>query len=115
MAGERDEILAHLRELAELTVLDEQNPQSFRARAYDNAINALSRCGDEIVRMSKAELKAIGGVGAGMADKIRELLDTGKIAKLEELRKQYPPAYVELSRIPGLGPKRWRGCARSWT
>lgn len=33
MAGERDEILAHLRELADLTVLDEQDPQSFRARA----------------------------------------------------------------------------------
>lgn len=106
MAGERDEILAHLRELAELTVLDEQNPQSFRARAYDNAINALGARGDEIARMSKAELKAIDGVGAGMADKIRELLDTGKIVKLEELRKKYPPEYVELSKIPGLGPKR---------
>jgi DNA polymerase (family 10) len=106
MAGERDEILAHLRELAELTVLDEQNPQSFRARAYENAINALGACGDEIARMSKAELKAIDGVGAGMADKIREFLDTGKIAKLEELRKKYPPEYVELSKIPGLGPKR---------
>lgn len=106
MAGERDEILAHLRELAELTVLDEQNPQSFRARAYENAINSLSGRGDEIVRMSKAELKAIDGVGASMADKIRELIDTGKIAKLEELRKKYPPAYVELCRIPGLGPKR---------
>jgi DNA polymerase (family 10) len=106
MAGERDEILAHLRELAELTVLDEQNPQSFRARAYENAINSLSARGDEVVRMSKAELKAIDGVGASMADKIRELLDTGKIAKLEELRKKYPPAYVELCRIPGLGPKR---------
>ncbi|HWN68251.1 MAG TPA: DNA polymerase/3'-5' exonuclease PolX [Haliangium sp.] len=106
MAGERDEILAHLRELAELIVLDEQNPQSFRARAYDNAINALSARGDEIARMSKAELKALDGVGASMADKIRELLDTGKIAKLEELRKKYPPEYVELSKIPGLGPKR---------
>lgn len=106
MAGQRDEILAHLRELAELTVLDEQNPQSFRARAYENAINALGACGDEIARMSKAELKAIAGVGAGMADKIRELIDTGKIAKLEELRKKYPPEYVALSRIPGLGPKR---------
>jgi DNA polymerase (family 10) len=106
MAGERDEILAHLRELAELTVLDEQNPQSFRARAYENAVNALGACGDEIARMSKAELKAIDGVGASMADKIRELIDTGKIAKLEELRKKYPPEYVELSKIPGLGPKR---------
>jgi DNA polymerase (family 10) len=106
MAGERDEILAHLRELAELTVLDEQNPQSFRARAYEHAINGLSACGDEVARMSKAELEKIEGVGKSTAEKIRELLDTGKIAKLEALRARYPPAYVALSRIPGLGPKR---------
>lgn len=105
MAGERDDIIAYLRELAQLTVLDEQNPQSFRGRAYENAINALSAYGNEIARMSKAELKAIDGVGAGMADKIRELIETGKITKLEELRAKYPPAYVELSKIPGLGPK----------
>lgn len=105
MAGERDDIIAYLRELAQLTVLDEQNPQSFRARAYENAINALGAYGNEVARMSKAELKAIDGVGASTADKIRELIETGKITKLEELRAKYPPAYIELSKIPGLGPK----------
>lgn len=106
MAGERDHIVAHLQELAELTVLDEQNPQSFRARAYDNAVHALGAHGDEIATMSQAELVAIEGVGASTAAKIRELLDTGKIAKLEALRAKYPPAYVELARVPGLGPKK---------
>ncbi|WP_045119687.1 DNA polymerase/3'-5' exonuclease PolX [Haliangium ochraceum] len=105
MAGERDDVVEHLRELVQLTVLDEQNPQSFRARAYESAIQGLSSHGDEIAQMSVRELKAIDGVGASTAAKIRELLDTGAIDKLEKLRAKYPPAFVELSRIPGLGPK----------
>ena len=39
------------------------------------------------------------------AKKIREFFQTGRIAKLEELRKKYPPEFVELGKIPGLGPK----------
>jgi DNA polymerase (family X) len=44
-------------------------------------------------------------VGASTADKILEFQQTGKVAKLETLREKYPPAFVELTRIPGLGPK----------
>ncbi|MCG8421085.1 MAG: DNA polymerase/3'-5' exonuclease PolX [Proteobacteria bacterium] len=105
MAGQRDEILAMLRELAELTVLDEQNPQSFRVRAYENAFSGLQRRGDEIAAMSRAQLQKIDGVGKSTADKIREYFDTGRVAKLEALREKFPPALVQLSKIPGLGPK----------
>ena len=94
-----------LRELAELTVLDEQNPQSFRVRAYENAFSGLQRRGDEIAAMSRAQLQKIDGVGKSTADKIREYFDTGRVAKLEALREKFPPALVQLSKIPGLGPK----------
>ena len=105
MAGEKDEVLALLRELAELTVLDEGTPQSFRVRAYENAIQGLEGRGDEIATMSKSALTKIQGVGKSTAEKIREYFDTGSIAKLDKLRKKFPPAYVQMSRIPGLGPK----------
>lgn len=105
MAGEKDEVIALLRELAELTLIDEQDPQSFRVRAYENAIHGLASHGDDIVSMSKAALVKIPGVGKSTAEKIREYAETGKIEKLEALRAKYPPSFVELSKIPGLGPK----------
>jgi DNA polymerase (family 10) len=74
-------------------------------RAYDNARRALEAHGGDITTLSVAELTKIGGVGKATATKIRELIETGSVAKLEALRAAYPPSVVELSRIPGLGPK----------
>ncbi len=105
MASARDEIIALFREYAELTALSEENPQSFRVRAYENAIHGLEGHGNEIRDMTEGQLGKISGIGKSTAKKIREYFDTGKIEKLEALRSKFPPAYVQLSRIPGLGPK----------
>src|SRR5262245_54282565 len=94
-----------LRELAELTMLDEGDPQSFRVRAYENAAHAIAAQATDLGRLTVKELLAIENIGKGTADKIRELLETGKVAKLEALRAKHPPSVVALLRIPGLGPK----------
>jgi DNA polymerase (family X) len=104
MTTTRD-VLAMLAELATLTRLEEESPQSFKVRAYDNARRALEAHGGDITTLSVAELTKIGGVGKATATKIRELIETGSVAKLDALRAAYPPSVVELSRIPGLGPK----------
>lgn len=100
-----DEIRAVLRELGELTVLDEQSPQAFRARAYERAGQALENVSTEVADMSLDELQALPNVGKSIAAKIREYVTTGAIEKLEALRAKFPPDVVQLSRIPGLGPK----------
>lgn len=105
MAGEKADIIALLRELIELTTLDEGSPQSFRVRAYENAIHGLEGIGDEVASMSRSALVKLPGVGKSTAEKINEYFQTKRIAKLDKLRANYPPAYVALSRIPGLGPK----------
>src|SRR6185295_11599849 len=104
MAG-NDSLAALFRELVQLTVLDEGSPNSVRARAYENALEAITSHRGELGALSERELKAISGIGESTAKKIREFYDKGTIAKLESLRLQYPPAFVELSRIPGVGPK----------
>ncbi|MEZ5341121.1 MAG: DNA polymerase/3'-5' exonuclease PolX [Acidimicrobiales bacterium] len=104
MATTRD-ILAMLDELAKLTTLEEESPQSFKVRAYENAKLGLEADGRDLVDLSMAELTKIKGVGKATASKIRELVDTGSVEKLEGLRALYPPAFVELAKIPGLGPK----------
>lgn len=92
-------------ELARLTTLEEESPQAFKVRAYENAVAGIEAHPDELEGLTKAELTKIKGVGAATADKILELAKTGKVAKLETLRAKYPPSFVELTKIPGLGPK----------
>jgi DNA polymerase (family 10) len=92
-------------ELAKLTALEEGSPQAFKVRAYENAVAGIEAYSGDIDGLTKAELTKIKGVGAATADKILELGATGKVAKLEALREKYPPAFVELTKIPGLGPK----------
>ena len=94
-----------LAELAELTVLDEGDPNSFRVRAYESAAQSIKAHGSDLGTLSVADLQKIDGVGKSTAEKIRELIETGKVAKLEVLRAKHPPSVVALLRIPGLGPK----------
>lgn len=99
------QILDALKELQLLMTLEEGSPQAFRVRAYDNAIQGLESTTADVGAMTDAELVALKGVGKSTASKIRELIDTGTIKKLEGLREKYPAEFVNLTRIPGLGPK----------
>ncbi|MFT7597701.1 MAG: DNA polymerase (family 10) [Acidimicrobiales bacterium] len=106
-AGSRStaDVLAVLAELARLTTLAEESPQSFKVRAYENAAQALEGQASDITGLSVGELTKIKGVGKATASKVREFIDTGSVEKLEVLRREFPPSVVELSRIPGVGPK----------
>ncbi|MCP3989139.1 MAG: DNA polymerase/3'-5' exonuclease PolX [Actinomycetia bacterium] len=99
------DVLAMLDELIALTALDEESPQSFKVRAYENAKLSLEGLGTDVTGLSATELTKIKGVGKATATKIKQLVDTGTVTKLEQLRERYPPSFVEMSRIPGLGPK----------
>ena len=94
-----------LRELADLMKLAEGSAQSFRVRAYEKAVDAVRNIPGPIQDMTDKELQSVDGIGKSTANKIREYVDTGLIARLETLRKEYPPDLVELTRIRGLGPK----------
>ena len=98
-------ILGMLAELARLTALEEGSTQSFKVRAYENAIHGIEGYPGEIAALNAAELVEVKGVGASIAARIREFIETGRVAKLDELAARYPPPFVELLKIPGLGPK----------
>jgi DNA polymerase (family 10) len=108
MADTKQDVLDMLRDLAELTALDEADPQSFRVRAYESAAQAVSAQATDLGRLTPRELQQIHGVGKSTADKIRELLETGRVAKLDALRAKYPRSFVALLRIQGVGPKALR-------
>jgi DNA polymerase (family X) len=97
-----------LRDLTELTLLEEGDPQSFRVRAYENATQAISAEATDLGRLSLKDLQKIRGVGKSTAEKIRELFETGHVGKLELLRQKYPRSLVALLRLQGVGPKALR-------
>ncbi len=104
MAWANEEIAGLLREYAELTQIT--GGDVFRARNYEKAARSVRGWADDISRLDVKALRAIPGVGASIAAKIAEFRDTGSIAALEELRARIPAGVLELTRVPGLGPKR---------
>ena len=92
-------------EMAKLTKIADGSTQSFRARAYESAAKTLEGLPDPAEEMSQAELLELKGIGKASVSRIAEFNDTGVVEKLEELRATFPPDFLELVRIPGLGPK----------
>ncbi len=91
-------------ELAELLEFKGENP--FKLRAYHNASRALQNLAEDIeVVAREGRLQEIPGVGEGIAKKIVEYLETGRMAKYEEARKGLPEGVLRMMQIPGLGPK----------
>jgi DNA polymerase (family 10) len=101
----KQDVLDMLRELAELTMLEEADPQSFRVRAYESAAHAIAAQATDLGKLTVKELLKIQGVGKSTADKIRELIDHGRVDKLEALRAKHPAAIVGMLRVQGIGPK----------
>jgi len=90
-------------EIATLLRLAGDDP--FRVRAYERSADAIRATTKDLSTLSPSELAGIKGIGASTASKITEYLETGTIRLLAQLREQVPPGMVELTRIPGLGPK----------
>ncbi|MGH3253884.1 MAG: DNA polymerase/3'-5' exonuclease PolX [Streptosporangiaceae bacterium] len=99
-----EEVAGLLREYAELTQITGGDP--FRVRNYEKAARSVRGWADDISGLDAKGLQAIPGVGASIAAKIAEYLQTSSIGALDELRGRIPKGVLELTRVPGLGPKR---------
>src|SRR5215467_12240027 len=104
MAWFNEEVAGLLREYAELRQIT--GADGFRARNYEKAARSVRGWGDDIGQLDATALRAIPGVSASIAAKIAEYRDSGSIRALDDLRAKIPPGVLELTRVPGLGPKR---------
>lgn len=101
------EIAGVLNELADLLEFQGANP--FRVRAYRQAARTVEACPESLAERHgdpARPLTDLPGIGDDLAGKIGQLLDTGRIDLLEQLRAELPPTVLDLLRVPGLGPKR---------
>lgn len=78
-----------------------------RVLAYQRAAESIQELGRDINQVYAAgELTGIPNIGKTLAEKIEELLTTGKLAFYEKLSEEIPPSLTEMLRVEGLGPKR---------
>jgi DNA polymerase (family X) len=101
------EIAEAFEELASLYELD--GAVVYRVVAYRNAAKAIRDAGVSVEEMARqGRVDELSGVGKTIAEKIDALLETGSIPSADKLKARIPPGLVEITRIPGLGPKRAR-------
>jgi DNA polymerase (family X) len=94
-------------ELADLLEFRGENP--FRIRAYRGGARAIRNLDEPvsaIVNDPARNLADLSGIGKTLAEKTDELLRTGTLAQLMELRALVPDVVIDMSRIPGLGAKK---------
>jgi DNA polymerase (family 10) len=81
----------------------------FRIIAFQNAADSVRELGQPIQAIhAEGNLKKIPNVGAGIAGLIQELLETGAVQEIEEMKAQVPIGVVEMMQVPDMGPKKAR-------
>ncbi len=92
--------------LADLLEISDENP--FRIRAYRNASRTVGGLAESVADKIAAgdDLSKLPEIGADLAGKIRQIVETGSLDQLEELEKKMPPSLSAILRVGGLGPKR---------
>jgi DNA polymerase (family 10) len=102
------EIARNLEEIADLLAV--QGANRFRIRAYRTAAQSINTLPHDVASMvtEGADLTDLPGIGKDIAGKIQELVETGSLAQLEELRQDTSPDLANLLTVSGLGAKRVR-------
>lgn len=100
-------IAAAFDELGDLYELD--GAVIHRVLAYRNAAKAVRDATVSVSALTRdGRVTTLPGIGKTLEEKLRALLETGTIPAAEKLRAKYPPGLIDLTRLPGLGPKRAR-------
>lgn len=103
----RDAIADLLTEISRMLELKGENP--FKIRAYTNAARAVEMfSGDLQKEAEEGRLAKIDGIGKAIAEKLTELITTGRMTYYVELKEEFPPDIFELFDLPGLGAKKIR-------
>ena len=87
-------------------LLEIKGENFFKIRAYREAVRQLDNLTTEVEELiHEGKLKDVPGIGAAIEQKIDEYVTTGQLEFLARLEAEIPPALLELTRVPGLGPR----------
>ena len=88
-------------------LLDLSGASFYTSRAYRRAAETIRSTQAPIAELVAADrIQELSGIGPGIAGRLRELVETGRIAELDELEREVQPELVGLGRFLGVTPKR---------
>src|SRR6476659_7329228 len=89
------------------SLLDLAGSDAFASRAYRRAAGTVRETAVPVEGLVRAgRVRELRGIGPGIARRLEELVDTGRIAELDELEQEVRPELIGLGRLIGVGPKR---------
>lgn len=106
MSVQNAEIQAIFEQVADLIEIKGENP--FRVRAYREAARVIGGMSEQMAKLVREgrDLTQYRGIGKDLAEKITEIVETGKLSFLEDLKAELPGSLLDLLEIPDLGPKK---------
>jgi DNA polymerase (family 10) len=99
------DVVRTLERIADLLEIRGEN--TFKVRAYRLAASQVENLGTSLLDIAASEggLRSVDGFGSAIADKMAELIATGRSSYLERLEAEVPPTLVDILAIPGMGPR----------
>ena len=87
-------------------LMDIHDENTFKAKTYSVVTYKITQLTVELQTLSEESISKINGIGEAIAQKIIEILSTGKMKILEDLILKTPEGIFEMLKIKGLGPKK---------
>ena len=89
------------------TLLELAGANPYTARAYRRAAEMVRSTPAPVAELVRSgRVRELRGIGSGIEARLRELVETGTIAELDELEREVSPELVALGRYLGFGPRR---------
>jgi DNA polymerase (family 10) len=103
---DKQAIIHILEEIGILLELQGESP--FKSRAYASGARVIAGLDTAQLQdlVHSGKLQSLKGIGAALAEKIGELVTTGRLTYYETLKQQVPAGLLEMLAIPGMGPKK---------
>ena len=102
---DKSAVVKALREMSAYLQLKGEN--QFKTRAYDIAADRIAGLSDDLGQLvAEGKHTSLPGIGESIGHKIAELVTTGHMTALEDVKKDFPPRMLELLEVQDLGPKK---------
>jgi DNA polymerase (family X) len=95
------------------SLLDLAGASHYSVRAYRRAAELLRTTPAPVAALVRSgRARELRGIGTSIEARLRELVETGRLAELDELEAEVRPELVALARLAGLAPRRLVDAAR---
>jgi len=88
-------------------LLEMKGESVFKIRAYQRAARIIEQLSSPLAQAvgEGEDLTKIPGIGKAISEKIAEFIKTGQVAAYQKIIDELPPGILDLTDIPGIGPK----------